>query len=374
MHPYPRRIALIGATGSIGSSTLAVVRKHSDKLHLVAAASGTNEQGLAQIGAEFGLGPRQLSLFSRDGMAGLMDLVTREDVDLVLLAATGTVCLQPALAAIEAGKTLALANKEILVMAGNHVMQAAHRHNTAILPVDSEHNAIFQCLQGSPTRDLRKLILTASGGPFRTLSPEQLHAVTPADALRHPNWNMGAKITVDSATMANKGLEMIEARWLFGVQPEAIDVVIHPQSIVHSMVEWVDGSILAQLSPPSMTFAIQHCLLYPDRAQGVEPTLDFSQTLNLEFFPPDYTRFRCLDLARQAMRDGNAAPIIFNAANEVAVAAFLENRIPFVAIAALIEHSLNMLSVSEPETLDDTFQIDALARTCAKEGILQFAI
>lgn len=373
MHNYPRKIALIGATGSIGGNALAVLRKHPDKLRLVAAASGSNASGLGMIAREFKLTADQVSLFKDDGMDGLLRLVTRADVDIVLLAASGSVCLQPALAAIQAGKTLALANKEILVMGGHHVMQAAQKHGTLILPVDSEHNAIFQCLEGGRKQHLRKLILTASGGPFRELSLEQMARVTPADALRHPNWSMGTKITVDSATMANKGLEMIEARWLFDVAADAIEVVIHPQSIVHSMVEWVDGSIVAQLSPPSMTFAIQHCLLYPERAEGVEPTLDFSKRLALEFSPPDCTRFRCLELARQALRTDNAAPIVFNAANEIAVAAFLENHIPFVAIAQLIEHSLNMLSVSEPETLDDTFRINELARSFASRSIADFA-
>lgn len=369
-----RKIVVIGATGSIGGNTMAVVRAHPGKLQLVGLASAQNESALLQLAREFQLPADRTILYARDGMQGLLDLVTLDEVDIVVLAATGTVCLQPALAAIQAGKTLAIASKEILVMAGRHIMQAARSHGTLILPVDSEHNAIFQCLQGSNRTDIRRLILTASGGPFRDLDLAQMSAVTPEQALKHPNWDMGAKITVDSATMANKGLEMIEARWLFGVEPADIDVVVHPQSIVHSMVEYVDGSILAQLSPPSMTFAIQHCLLYPERAQGVNASLDFRNALNLEFRPPDYGRFRCLRLARQAMHAGDAAPIVFNAANEIAVQAFLEKRIPFLAIAEVIEHCLNMVTVAEPDSLDETCQIDQLARAFATGTLASFKL
>jgi 1-deoxy-D-xylulose-5-phosphate reductoisomerase len=366
MNSDPRTIALIGATGSIGQNTLAVIRAHPDRLKLVAAAVASNATGLDRIGQEFGLSSERMVLYSQQGEEGLLELVTLPEVDIVVLAATGTACLKPALAAIKAGKTIALANKEILVMAGRFIMQAAREKGVQILPVDSEHNAIFQCLQGSNCKDIRRLILTASGGPFREFSLEQMRSVTPEQALRHPNWNMGNKITIDSASMANKGLEMIEARWLFGVTPDAVQAVIHPQSIVHSMVEFVDGSILAQLSPPSMTFAIQHCLLYPERADGVQPTLDFSQLLSLDFKPTREDLFPCLRLAREVMQAEGAAPVIFNAANDVAVAAFLQNRISFLAIAELIEHCLQKMSFNLPATIEDTIRIDQETRRFAE--------
>jgi 1-deoxy-D-xylulose-5-phosphate reductoisomerase len=365
--PYvgaPRRVALVGATGSIGRSTLEVIRNHPHRLQLVAVAANRNKPELEAICQEFGASHH--TLYQRDGLPGLIELVTRSDIDIVVMAAVGTVGLQPTLAAIAAGKDIALASKEILVMAGHIVMAAAARHRVRILPVDSEHNAIFQCVQGMDVpRHIRRLLLTASGGPFRTLNRTAMANVTPADALAHPNWSMGPKITVDSASMANKGLEMMEARWLFGVTPSQVEVVIHPQSIVHSMVECVDGSILAQLSPPSMTFAIQHALLFPDRATGTQPTLDFGRALDLSFSPPDPERFPCLALARAAMTCEGVAPAVFNAANEVAVAAFLENRIGFLAIPAVIEHCLSSVQpVPEPD-LVAVLEADADARSTA---------
>lgn len=344
-----KRVVLIGATGSIGANTLEVLRRHPDKLRLTGVAAGQNRDRLDAIAREFAV--PHTSLFREEGVDGLVRLATLGEADVILLAATGTVGLRPALAALEAGKTLALASKEVLVLAGELVMATARRHGARILPVDSEHNAIFQCLHGQPAdASVSRLILTASGGAFRDLPAEALARVTPEDATRHPNWDMGPKITVDSATMANKGLELIEARWLFGLPPEQLDVVLHTQSLVHSMVEFIDGSILAQLSPPSMTFAIQYALLHPERADGTTERLDLTRALRLDFAPVDTARHPCLRLAREAMESGGGAPAVFNAANEVAVERFLENRLPFIAIPDVIAHCLE--SVAPPARAD----------------------
>ncbi len=358
-------VVLIGATGSIGSNTLEVVRRHPGKLRLVGVAAGKNRERLDAVAREFAA--PHTSLFAEEGVDGLVRLATLDEADIVLLAATGTVGLRPALAALEAGKTLALASKEVLVLAGGLVMETARRHGARILPVDSEHNAIFQCLHGRPAdASVRRLILTASGGAFRDLPPEALVRVTPEDATRHPNWDMGPKITVDSATMANKGLELIEARWLFGLPPEQLDVVLHPQSLVHSMVEFIDGSILAQLSPPSMTFAIQYALLHPERADGTAERLDLTRALQLCFAPVDLERYPCLRLAREALESGGGAPAVFNAANEVAVTRFLENRLPFVAIPEVIAHCLESLSPPAHDVpLEELLATEESARTVA---------
>ncbi|MFA5258136.1 MAG: 1-deoxy-D-xylulose-5-phosphate reductoisomerase [Opitutales bacterium] len=360
-----RNVVLIGATGSIGRNTLRVIAAHPDKLRLVGAANRSKCADLEDVGRRFGA--RTLCCVERDGEQALCALAAMPEADIVVMAAGGTVCLRPTLAAIEAGKTIALASKEVLVMAGAFVMESARRNKVRILPVDSEHNAIFQCLDGRGGKDgLKRLILTASGGPFRDASIEEMRAATPEQALRHPNWSMGPKISIDSATMANKGLEMIEARWLFDVAPNQIDVTIHPQSIVHSMVEFVDGSILAQLAPPSMTFAIQHALLYPERAPGVDAPLDMSRAMNLSFAPPDPEKFRALALARQAMQAAGSAPAVFNAANEVAVEAFLQRRIPFLAITSVIEQTLCSVCATQPGSLDELIEADAEARRAAR--------
>ncbi len=361
-----RKVVLIGATGSIGGNALRVIAAHPERLRLVGAANRSRSSELEEIGRRFGV--KKLCCVERDGEAALSELATMEDADIVLMAAGGTVCLRPTLAAIAAGKAIALASKEVLVMAGAFVMEAARRAGVRILPVDSEHNAIFQCLDGR-TGGVKRLILTASGGPFRDSCLETMRCATPEQALRHPNWSMGPKITIDSATMANKGLEMIEARWLFDVAPEQIDVVIHPQSIVHSMVEFVDGSMLAQLAPPSMTFAIQHALLYPERLPGVEAPLDLTRAMSLTFSPPDPEKFRTLALARQAMQAGGSAPAIFNAANEVAVEAFLKAEIPFLAIASIIGQTLSTLPIVQPRDLDELIEADAEARRAARAAV-----
>ena len=363
-----RNVVLIGATGSIGQNALRVIAAHPDRLKLVGVANRRQSAELELIARRFGV--KKLCCTERDGDAKLVELATLPEADIVLMAAGGTVCLAPTLAAIEAGKTIALASKEVLVMAGAFVMDAARRKNVRILPVDSEHNAIFQCLDGQSGRAaLKRVILTASGGPFRNATPEELARVTPEQALKHPNWSMGPKITIDSATMANKGLEMIEARWLFDVKPEQIDVVIHPQSIVHSMVEFADGAILAQMAPPSMTFAIQHALLYPERIQGVDAPLDLTKAMTLTFTPPNTEKFRTLALARQAMQTAGTAPAIYNAANEVAVAAFLERRIPFLAIATTIEQTLSDVTAVEPHSLGELIEADVAARNVAQQII-----
>jgi len=406
-----KRIVLLGATGSIGESALRVIAAHSDRLELVGIAAGRNWQKLAQI-AQRHPGVRHVALYDETafgdarasaafashtalhaGLGGLCELAQLAEADRVLVAIVGTTALEPTLAAIAAGKTIALASKEILVLAGKFVMAAARERNarcastgvngsatgTALLPVDSEHNALFQCLdrgrqarsQTGPElqtdRSIKRIFLTASGGAFRDLPSEALARVTPADALKHPNWAMGAKITVDSATLANKGLELIEAQWLFDFAPAQCQAVLHPQSIVHCLVEYADGSLLAQLCPPSMTFPIQHALLYPERVPGVEPTLDFAQSLSLDFRPIDTARFPMLRLAHEVMRAGGTAPAIYNAANEVAVAAFLDGQLPFLAIAEVVDKTLQHLPPTDPRELADVLAADAEARRVAAD-------
>ncbi len=366
-----RKVVLLGATGSIGDNTLQVLRRHPERLELVGVAAHRNRDKLNAIVEEFQV-PHS-SLFVDEGASGLERLATLEEADILLLATTGTIGIRPALAALKSGKDIALASKEVLVAAGRFVMEAAQASGRQVLPVDSEHSAIFQCLEGNrPSQSIQRLILTASGGPFREYSQEQLNAVTLEQALKHPNWDMGPKITIDSATMANKGLEMIEARWLFGVQPGQIDVVVHPQSIVHSMVEFVDGSILAQLSPPSMTFAIQHALLYPERVAGVGQSLDFSQLLSLNFEPPDAGRFPCLRLAREAMEAGGLAPAAYNTANEVAVAAFVDHRLPFTVIPKVIGRVLDDLNNFEPGSVEELITTESEIRTKAQSLLQQY--
>jgi len=378
------RIALLGATGSIGENALEVIRAHPTRLELTAIAGNANVEALSAIAREFGVphvalcDPAAAERACRDGSfprgtqvhsgpEGLGEIAALPEVDTALIAIVGTAGLGPSMAAIRASKQIALASKEVLVLAGEYVTAAAREHGASIIPVDSEHNAIFQCLQGEPRGHLERIILTASGGRFRDAGAEELAGVTPEQALGHPNWSMGPKITVDSATMANKGLELIEACWLFGLPPAQVDVVVHPQSIVHSMVRLVDGSILAQLSPPSMTFAIQHALLHPERAKAPRKTLDFAEALKLEFRPPDLERFPCLRLPREAAETGGPAPAIFNAANEIAVQAFLENRIAFLAIPRVIEQTLTAISPASAPELADVLAVDANARQRAAE-------
>lgn len=382
-----KRVVLLGATGSIGENTLRVIAAHRDRLELVGIAARGNWQKLAGIARQFGVrhvGIHDEASFQAaraepaafpagtqllGGLPGLVELARLPAADIVLVAVIGTTGLEPALAALAAGKDLALASKEVLVLAGKFVMAAAHEHHARILPIDSEHNAVFQCLQGHPQAGVRRIVLTASGGAFRDWPAEKLAHVTPPDAVKHPNWAMGPKITVDSATLANKGLELIEAQCLFGLQPAQCTAVLHPQSIVHCLVEFVDGAMLAQLSPPSMTFPIQHALLHPERATGVESALDFTRLVGLEFRPVDEVRFPMLRLARETMLAGGVAPATYNAANESAVAAFLASRIPFLAIPHVVEHTLACLKNFEPMNLAAVLEADAGARRVAADWI-----
>ena len=352
-----KKVVLLGATGSIGESTLAVIRQHPDRFELVGAAANRNAEALAAIAGEFKVDRH--ALFRDCGIDGLLELATLPEADVVIVATTGTIGVRPTLAALEAGKTVGLANKETLVLAGQFVMPAAAASPGTLLPVDSEHNAIFQCLEGCRDKaHLRRILLTASGGPFLHYTQRELKHVTLEDALRHPNWDMGTKVTIDSATMANKGLEMIEAHWLFGVSHDQIEVVIHPQSIIHSMVEFTDGSVIAQMAPPSMTFPIQHVLAWPDKVAPCHPTLYFSRIHRLELRPPDLEKFPCLRLAREALAAGGLAPAIFNAANEVAVAAFCGKAIAYAAIPRLIGECLQKAAFAAPSTLEELLSLE----------------
>jgi 1-deoxy-D-xylulose-5-phosphate reductoisomerase len=356
-------ISILGSTGSIGQSALAVVDAHPDKLRVVALAAGGNAARLAEQVEKYR--PSRSALASEHGPECLIEIATHPDADVVLFASAGTAALDAVLAAIDAGKTIALANKEILVMAGSLVMAAATKRGVAVLPVDSEHNAIHQCLHGRPASEIKRLILTASGGPFRELPAHDLASVTAEDALRHPTWRMGPKITIDSATLMNKGLEVIEARWLFGVGADGIGVLVHPQSIVHSMVELVDGSVIAQLGVTDMRLPIQYAFSYPDRWGAPLPPLDLALAGPLEFAHPDVQRFPCLALAFRALRGAAGLPVVLNAANEIAVSAFLEKRLGFTAIADVIRSAMDAYErngAGHVQSLRDVREIDAWAR------------
>ncbi|MGB6222749.1 1-deoxy-D-xylulose-5-phosphate reductoisomerase [Haloferula sp.] len=378
-----KKVVLLGSTGSIGCSTLEVARQIPERVELVGLAAHSSVGKLAEQARETGVKHVALADASKEselrtllpegvtlhvGEEGLIELATLTGADVVLVAIVGTAGLEPALAAIEAGKDLAVASKEILVMAGEIVTAAAEKRGVKILPVDSEHNAIFQCLDGhrGGEKEVSRMILTASGGPFRTWPAEDLKAVTVEQALKHPTWEMGRKITIDSATLFNKGLEMIEARWLFGIGMDRIDVVVHPQSIVHSMVEFIDGSVLAQLSRTDMCFPIQYALTWPDRVRGGLEPLDFSQLSRLEFEEPRGEVFPALDLARRAGLEGGTLPAVFNAANEVAVDAFLERKIGFTEIWSLVGEVMESHEVASAGELKGLIEADDWARrTCA---------
>jgi 1-deoxy-D-xylulose-5-phosphate reductoisomerase len=397
-----RNVAVLGSTGSIGVNALAVIGASGGRLRAIMLSAHsktglaleqairhrprwlaiTDEQAAAK--QDWSSLPRETELvLGHDALVALVGSrgsvsaadpangnvaanagrsPTAELIDVVLAAMVGSVGLRSTWAALEAGRRVALANKETLVMAGPQVMRLAATTGADLLPVDSEHSAIFQCLKSGQRLELRRIILTASGGPFRRHSPAELARVTVEDALRHPNWNMGPKITVDSATMMNKALEMIEARWLFDLCPNQIDVVIHPQSIVHSMVEFNDGSVIAQLSPPDMKLPIQYALCYPDRLDGPSPRLDLGRTLCLEFEPPDEVRFPALRLGREAAAAGGTAGAVLNAANEAAVSCFLSGRLPFFKIVPACQHALDRHSFESNPTLTRLFELDAWAR------------
>jgi len=379
-----RKVILLGSTGSIGTSAIKVAETIPDRMEISGMAAYQNAAKLAQAANR--LQPKALCLVDSSGLMelrsrlayeptiftgedGLIELATLPDADLVLVAIMGTAGLRPALAAIERGKDLAIASKEILVMAGQIVMEQARRKGVLILPVDSEHNAIFQCLEGKDGRHINNLILTASGGPFRQLPAEKLQIVTKNDALQHPTWKMGQKITIDSATLFNKGLEMIEARWLFDVPMSKVQVVVHPQSIIHSMVEFVDGSILAQLSHSDMCFPIQYAVTWPDRVPHSLKTLRLADVRRLEFEEPRYDAFPALKLAREAGETGGVLPAVLNAANEEAVQAFLNDRIPFPEIWFLVQSAMeHHANLAEPE-LDDIVRADCEAREFVRRAL-----
>ncbi len=385
--PGPRRrIVLLGATGSIGRNALRVIASHRSRLELVGIAARSDWRRLAEIAREFSVrdaaiydptafaeakksGAFPMGTRLLPGPAGLTELASLPEADVVLIAVVGTAGLEPAMAAIAAGKNLALASKEILVLAGKFIMEAMRRSGTRILPVDSEHNAVFQCIEGHPSAGVRRIVLTASGGAFRDWPVERLAHASPSDAMKHPNWAMGPKITVDSATLANKGLELMEAQWLFGLRPDQCTAVMHSQSLVHCLVEFNDGAMLAQLSPSSMTFPIQHSLLYPDRFEGVEPPIDFTRLVQLDFKPVDEVRYPMIRLAKESMAAGGIAPAVFNAANEVAVEAFLAGRIPFLAIPTIVGQSLARTANFEPFDLSSVLGADKEARSGAERDI-----
>ena len=376
----PRKVLILGATGSIGTSALKVAKDIPDRMQIVGLAAHRSvtalhaqvlETGVKQVcvtdekaAAEArALMPADVEVFS--GEKGLVDIVLASDADMVIVAIVGTAGLAPALAAIEAGKHLAVASKEILVMAGEAVMSAAARKGVDILPVDSEHNAIFQCLEGHKHSEIRRLLLTASGGPFRQTPAEEIRKVTLAQALKHPTWTMGRKITIDSATLFNKGLEMIEAHWLFGVPMSKVEVVVHPQSIVHSMVEFMDNSVIAQLSHSDMCFPIQYAVTWPERVPNSLPPIDFARLAELRFEAPRTDVFPALNLARQAGEVGGTLPAVLNAANEVAVAAFLEERIAFHHIWECVDSVMQAHDTIQHPGLDALIDADAWARSKA---------
>jgi len=375
-----KRVVILGATGSIGESALKVARDIPERMEIVGLAANSNAEKLAAAANETRapavclVDERKIDALERaleykprilSGDAGLREIACLTDADMVLVAIVGTGGLRPALAAIEAGKDLAVASKEILVMAGEIVMREAHDNGVHVLPVDSEHNAIFQCLDGRLS-EVRRIILTASGGPFRETPRKDFDSITLEQALKHPTWNMGPKITIDSATLFNKGLEMIEAHWLFGVEMGRVEVVIHPQSIVHSMVEFMDGSTLAQLSYSNMCFPIQYAMTWPDRVPNTLPPLDFSKLSKLEFFTPRYEDFPALNLARRAGETGGTLPAVMNAANEIAVAAFLDRRARFPDIWRVVEDVMNRDTAIANPNLDAILEADQWARNEAQ--------
>ena len=372
-----RKLAILGATGSVGKSTLDLIERNPERFEVVAVTAATNAEALADIARRTGarlavvsdvscLSDLQELLVGSNcraeaGDQALIEAATGE-AELVIAAIVGCAGLKPVMAAIEAGRTVALANKEALVTAGALMTEAAIRSGATLLPVDSEHNAIFQCLACSRNDDVAKLILTASGGPFRTASAEMMRNATPAEAVAHPNWSMGAKISVDSATMMNKGLELIEAHHLFGVPSKRMEIIIHPQSVVHSLVEFVDGSVLAQLGSPDMRIPIAYALAWPERIPTPAQRLDLASIARLEFEQPDLTRFPALRIAREALEAGGSAPAVLNAANEAAVSRFLTGSIGFTDIPRLVERALEESDLAAPSSIAEVLEIDRLTR------------
>ncbi len=373
-----RGISILGSTGSIGKNTLRVIDRFPDKFRIIGLAAGSQLEEIRKQIVKYR--PEIVSLKSKtsasvlkqefpkltvlSGQDGLIDIATHPDSEFVVSATVGAVGLTPTLSAIKHGKTVGLANKETLVMAGDLMTKTAVESSSQILPIDSEHNAIHQCLDGRK-QTIRNIWLTASGGPFRNASLAEMNQVTPEQALQHPTWKMGTKITIDSATMMNKGLEIIEAHWLFDVRPEQIQVVVHPQSTIHSLVEFVDGSFLAQLGITDMRLPIQYALTYPDRIDTGLQSLNFATPVQLNFEPPDFTRFKCLRLAYNALREAGTAPAVLNAANEVAVTAFLSRKIGFLAIPEILEETLSRHKVKTADNLETVLEADSWARAKA---------
>jgi len=376
-----RKIAILGATGSIGKSTLDLVERSPERFEVSAVTAATNVEALADIVRRTGAKLAVVADESRyndlaellvgtncraaAGSGALIEAAAA-DADLVIAAIVGCAGLEPVMGAVEAGRTVALANKEALVTAGALMTDAARASGATLLPIDSEHNAIFQCLAGSRSADVSRLILTASGGPFRSASAETIRSATPAQAVAHPNWSMGAKISVDSATMMNKGLELIEAHYLFGLPSERIDILVHPQSVVHSMVEFVDGSVLAQLGTADMRIPIAYALAWPERMATPAQKLDLAAIARLEFEAPDFDRFPALRLAREALEEGGAAPVVLNAANEIAVAGFLAGRLGFADIARVVHEALMANDYDMPLSISDVMEIDRVTRERAE--------
>jgi len=376
-----RKIAILGATGSIGKSTLDLVERSPERFEVSAVTAATNVEALADIVRRTGAKLAVVADESRyndlaellvgtncraaAGSGALIEAAAA-DADLVIAAIVGCAGLEPVMGAVEAGRTVALANKEALVTAGALMTDAARASGATLLPIDSEHNAIFQCLAGSRSADVSRLILTASGGPFRSASAETIRSATPAQAVAHPNWSMGAKISVDSATMMNKGLELIEAHYLFGLPSERIDILVHPQSVVHSMVEFVDGSVLAQLGTADMRIPIAYALAWPERMATPAQKLDLAAIARLEFEAPDFDRFPALRLAREALEEGGAAPVVLNAANEIAVAGFLAGRLGFADIARVVHEALMANDYDMPRSISDVMEIDRVTRERAE--------
>ncbi len=382
-----KRLSILGSTGSIGQNTLEVVSRSAGNFEIVGLAAGRNIELFKKQVAEFA--PKIISLERREdvqefrrifpsnafkitwGQEGAEEVARFEEADTVVSAITGINGLRPTLSAVEAGKRVALANKECMVAAGPLIMETAHQTGAQIIPVDSEHSGIFQCLGKEDPSHVNKVILTASGGPFFRLSAEEMKDKTPEEALNHPRWKMGKKVTIDSATLMNKGLELIEARWLFGLFPEQLDILIHPQSIVHSLVEMRDGSVLAQLSPTDMKIPIQYALTYPEREEALLPSLDLSKVGALEFFNPDVEKFPLLGLARRALDEGGSLPVVLNTANEVAVKAFIEGRIKFSEIGNLVAEVIESHQQRKIEDLEDIFDIDRETKLKARNFIKQ---
>lgn len=380
-------LSILGCTGSVGTNVLRIVDAFPDRFRVVGLAAGNNIERLAEQVARYR--PRVVSVSTakaaealasavdlsglevRCGEEGMVAVATHPEAHVVVASAVGAVGLVPTYRALEAGKDVALANKETLVMAGELMVAQSHAKGGRLLPIDSEHCALHQCLDGRPGESVRRLVLTASGGPFRNRPADTMASITPAEALNHPTWTMGRKITIDSATLMNKGLEVIEARWLFGVPSARIEILVHPQSVVHSLVEFVDGTVLAQLGVTDMRLPIQYALSYPERWEAAIPGIDFTRPMRLEFDVPDRVRFPCVDLAYRALEAGGSLPAVLNAANEEAVAAFLDHQISFPAIAALVEEVMEDHRPVALTALEDVLEADRWARASARAAIAQ---